>query len=279
MRRILVRLRDKLVSQGDLRPASLRAALKEQKLDDLYARLCKIVPDIDGQYTDTKISNAYIRLKVRAVHAFQVSLVKQAVKLFGQPECLVDIGDSSGTHIQYLKSELGNDLQTLSVNLDQDAVARIRAKGLDAECCRAEDLSGKGIKADCFLLFETLEHLSDPVAFLYQLAKTGDCKCLVLTVPYLASSRVGLHHVRGNRKSRVTPENTHIFELSPEDWKLLFRHAGWRVMFERIYLQYPRRHPLAWMKGHWRDEDFEGFYGVILQPDAEWADRYTGWSL
>ena len=34
-------------------------------------------------------------------------------------------------------------------------------------------------------------------------------------------------------------ENTHIFELSPLDWKKIFLHTGWRVENERKLMMYP----------------------------------------
>jgi len=75
----------------------------------------------------------------------------------------------------------------------------------------------------------------------------------------------------------MSAENTHIFELSPEDLQLLFKFAGWSVVFERIYLQYPRKHWLRITKNYWRMFDFEGFYGVILKRDSTWSKLYTDW--
>lgn len=149
---------------------------------------------------------------------------------------------------------------------------------MEAICARAEDLTTLSIEADMFLSFEMLEHLMNPCGFLQGLSEKTNCKAFVVTVPYLAHSRVGLHHVRHDQKRGVNPENTHIFELSPEDWRLIFRHSGWAIQADRIYLQYPKRsisRPL-W-KRFWRHYDFEGFYGAILKPDKSWSSLYNGW--
>jgi hypothetical protein len=70
----------------------------------------------------------------------------------------------------------------------------------------------------------------------------------------------------------------HIFELSPEDWKPLLLHSGWRVVHQETYFQYPRlpllERPLAWF---WRWYDYEGFWGVILEKDMTFADCYKDW--
>ena len=148
---------------------------------------------------------------------------------------------------------------------------------MEAICGHAEDLASLSIEADVFLSFEMLEHLMNPCEFLQGLSQKN-CKVFVVTVPYLARSRVGLHHIRYDQKHSVNPENTHIFELSPEDWRLIFRHSGWAIQAERIYLQYAKRsifRPL-W-KSYWRDYDFEGFYGAILKPDKSWSSLYDGW--
>lgn len=161
--------------------------------------------------------------------------------------------------------------------MDEVAVNKIRKDGLEAIHCRAEDLHSYDVGVDIFLCFEMLEHLMTPAEFLYNLSTKTNCKALVMTVPYVTCSRVGLHHIRNNNKRNVTPENTHIFELSPYDWRLLFMHSGWALKLERMYLQYPSKGPLHLMKRYWKKNDFEGFYGAILTRDSTWRKLYNGW--
>jgi hypothetical protein len=134
------------------------------------------------------------------------------------------------------------------------------------------------LNADVFLLFETLEHLPDPFNFLHDLAEKSSCKALVLTVPYVRRSRLGLHHIRQDIRAKVGAERVHLLELSPEDLRLLFAHTGWRVRTERIYLQYPRFGPLRATKAAWRRYDFEGFYGAVLERDDRWSGLYESWN-
>lgn len=262
---------------------SIRQAVQEQGFSWLVDRLTQIVPDLTDQYSDFKVEGEYLATKVRAQHAFQVSMVKEAVrfieKQISKRITIVDVGDSAGTHLQYIAGLFEDkDIQSLSVNLDADAVKRIKEKGLEAVCVNAEDLAEKyDIDVDIFLCFETLEHLFDPVRFLHKLSTKTRCKLFVATVPYLRSSRVGFHHLRNSCKMPICAETTHILELSPECWRLLFQFSGWRVVSERIYLQYPRRHWLRFSKGHWKKSDFEGFYGVILARDNTWSDLYKDW--
>ncbi|MCK5023864.1 MAG: hypothetical protein KAS04_06825 [Candidatus Aenigmarchaeota archaeon] len=260
---------------------SIHAAIQEQGLSQLMNKLETIVPDITHQYSTFEIYSDYYKAKVRGQHTFQIHLVNKALKLISGVNdnfLIVDIGDSAGTHICYLRSIHNNqNTKFLSVNIDEMAVNKIRKKGLEAICCRAEDLSSYSLNADIFLSFEMLEHLMNPAQFLYDLSTKTNCKALVITVPYVINSRLGLYHIRNQERKNVTPENTHIFELSPNNWKLLFMHSGWSVAYEKIYLQYPTKSPLRLMKWFWKKYDFEGFYGVVLLRDNSWSKLYDGW--
>jgi len=257
---------------------SLEAAARQQGLSDLVRSLRKIEPDITDQYSMFKVNSRYLETKVRNMHAFQVLHLEEAIKDFKKP-VIVDIGDSAGTHAKYIVSLYGRnrDIDFLSVNLDAQAVEKIQKKGMRALHARAEDLQKYNINADILLCFETLEHLSDPCRFLYQLSSNTNAKYLIMTVPYLRNSRVGLHHLRSGRTDGVCAENTHIFEFSPEDWKLLIRHSGWEIAEENIYLQYPTNNFYAATKSLWKRFDFEGFYGLVLKKNNTWSSRYADW--
>jgi len=258
---------------------SIRSAVREQGLEALADRLEMIVPDLSKQYSLFEVKEGYLKAKVRAMHAFQMLLVDRVIRNFLDSVVIVDIGDSSGTHMQYIKGLYSQNMniRSLSVNLDEKAVARIKSKGLDAVCAKAEDLENYDIKPDVFLCFETLEHLMDPCKFLRNLSSGTKAKYLIITVPYLVKSRVGLHHIRQGAQCGVCAENTHIFELSPNDWRLLIRHSGWRIEEEKIYLQYPQKSLLRITRPLWRKNDYEGFYGAVLSRDNSWSSKYKDW--
>jgi len=261
---------------------SIRSAIREQKLLPVYQQLAEIVPDITHQYTSFDANSEYLKTHIRGLHSFQIALVNEALQFVDSPLkdtiTIVDIGDSAGTHLQYIKGlHRDRNIRSVSINIDIEAVRRIKEKGLEAICARAEDLDSLSIKADIFLSFEMLEHLMNPCGFLHSLSQIN-CKVFVVTVPYLPRSRVGLHHVRANQMRNVNSENTHIFELSPEDWRLIFRHSGWTIENDKFYLLYTRRSPFRfWLKGYWQHLSFEGYYGAILKPDKSWSSLYNGW--
>lgn len=257
---------------------SVQDSCKERGQQELKEQLASIIPDFSKRYTEFDIepSDLWTIERIRCLDAFQIALTLMAVKLAKKESLTIaDIGDSAGMHITYLR-ELLPSVQSLSVNIDPVAVEKIKAKGLDAICSRAENLSRHNIKADIFLSFEMLEHLLNPASFLHSMSKT-DCDYFVITVPYVAQSRVGLRYVRLGMSGQWTAEQTHIFELSPEDWSLLFRFAGWDVVYEEKALQYPSKSLLRFTKPLWKKIDFEGFYGVILKPNTAISEQYKDW--
>lgn len=263
---------------------SLALAIGENRYGALIERLRRIVPDVSAQYSGQPGEfNDYWELKLRGLHAFQCSLMLKALEGLseGRKITVVDIGDSAGTHMLYLKNLAKEkfDIDTLSVNLDQRAIDKIKAKGLNAMLCRAENLDISGNKPDLFVTFEMLEHLHNPAIFFHRLAKRAGCGRMVISVPYMKSSRIGLHNIRSKQAKTIFAEDEHLFELSPEDWSLLMLHSGWRVVYSKVYYQYPRKLPIIkrLLAPHWMRVDFEGFWGAVLERDMSFSDLYKDW--
>jgi 2-polyprenyl-3-methyl-5-hydroxy-6-metoxy-1,4-benzoquinol methylase len=262
---------------------SIRRAIRQNSYHALVEKLRQIVPDITAQYRqETEAGDSFMETKLRGMHAFQVSLLLHALQhRTGEAATVVDIGDSAGTHMLYLKALAADRFraETISVNLDPVAIEKIRARGLSAMLCRAEDLDLGGTRIDLFTSFEMLEHLHNPAIFLRRLAKRSNCNMLVITVPYMRKSRVGLHTVRNGNEKPVHAEDEHIFELSSEDWALLMLHSGWRIIHSQTYYQYPRGWPgfSQLLGAYWRQVDFEGFWGAILERDTSLSDLYQDW--
>jgi hypothetical protein len=215
------------------------------------------------------------------LHAFQCEMMLKAVdRIKNNKPLVVDIGDSAGTHMIYLKALAGDTrpVRTISVNLDAQAVAKVKSKGLEAILCRAEDLKVDAA-VDLFTSFEMVEHLHNPALFLHRLALNHPASQVLITVPYVKKSRVGLHSIRQKQKQIIYAEREHIFELNPDDWALLFLHSGWKAIESRIFYQYPRHIPLvSWVLAwFWKKTDFEGFWGVLLENDMTYANLYQDW--
>lgn len=222
-----------------LRMCSIKRGIKKYSFIYYLIKLWDI--DVTDQYSNLKIDTEYLKLNVRAMHSFQLSLIDRAFlylnlidEKFKREIKIMDFGDSSGTHCQYIKKLYPyHNIKTLSVNIDSKAIDRIDVKGLPVMQI-AEELNYNALtKRDVVMSFQVLEHLENPIKALRNLSIITDK--LVLTVPYVKQSKIGIQDFKN-----INPENTHIYELSPTDWKKLFRYTGWKVKIEEIYYQYPR---------------------------------------
>lgn len=269
-----------------LSAASLRAAVREQGLEPMIARLREVLPDLTDQLTLGFDQEEYLRyweLKMRGIHAFQVGCILKALDHLGRDGLtLVDVGDSSGNHSAYVRAlaPAGRVKRIVSVNLDPVAIEKVRSKGGEALLCRAEELETESIRPDLVMSFQMVEHLTDPVRFLHGLATRGAAHHALITVPYRRDSRFGGHHLRQSmdRMPRsMTAEEVHLFEFSVADWQLLARFAGFRPVWTDVYWQYPRRSWLRVTAPLWRHFDFEGFLALFLERDLSLAERYADW--
>src|SRR3989339_364650 len=188
-----------------------------------------------------------------------------------------DIGDSSGTHMVYVKKHFSaEEIETLGVNMDPVAIEKIQKRGLAAVCCRAEDLDYIKYPVDIFCSFQMLEHLENPIGFLKKLSDSAKFDLLVISVPYVNVSRVGLEHIALGKEGRFPSEITHIYEFSPRDWSLLARHCGFEVVWEKVFHIFPDRVYLKWLKLllHGKNEAL-GNYCMVLRVNRRWRDQYA----
>lgn len=264
---------------------SLKVATEEQGLTGLVKKLKLIVPDISEKETGFKIEGPFWSLKVYALYSFQVQLLLKAISFLDSKNneddeiVYADVGDSCGNHILFIKELLSGkrNLKTCSINIDPVAIEKLKSKGLEAVQIPVEKIESIGLKANIIATFQMLEHLHDPATFMYKISNQTQCDFMVLTVPYLTKSRVGMQYIRNQFMGNYLSQDVHIFELCPKDWMLLFKHSGWKPVYQETYYQYPKKHYLRMSKKLWEWFDYEGFWGVILERDSSWSKCYVDW--
>jgi 2-polyprenyl-3-methyl-5-hydroxy-6-metoxy-1,4-benzoquinol methylase len=189
-----------------------------------------------------------------------------------------DIGDSDGSVRLLLKKYFNSQqLSTVGINLQTQAVEKMKKSGLNAICEDALNLKAKGIQYDIASVFETLEHLPAPINFLMDIRDVVRHK-LVISVPFIRRSRVSLSYLtdRWDHSRRPTIENVHIFELSPADWSKIFLHTGWQIDREKKLMMFPSNKPSrVILQPYWFYTSFEGFWFVTLSKCDKFSSRYT----
>ena len=252
----------------------------EPELKEMWEYSFKMFPDFSQHYT-VPIDNKEVEQRIRLLMAAETIFVKKAIEKVIERDgrcSYADVGDSDGS-IRLLLNKYYNvdQLSYVGINLQNGAVEKIRSKGLDAIYADALSLGDKGVTYDIVSAFETLEHLPDPIGFLDGMKKVTNER-LILSVPFIRHSRVGLAYVTDKWSKDRTPtiENTHIFELSPKDWKKLFLHTGWKVDREWKLMMFPsNRTSRLILQPFWRFVSFEGFWFVSLYKDSEYSSQYA----
>lgn len=261
---------------------SLSLAVQTGNYKGLHQKLVEILPDFNVESSEWDFDQSEKNQR-RIYHVCQCQVFLKFMDLLPEKEeyNIVDIGDNSGKQLTYFKNLFPDKkINTLSVNLDPDAVEELRKRGFEAILCRAEDLDLGDREIDVFCTFNMIEHLHDPVGFLYKLAKKGNSDYLIVGAPYLPTSRVGLWDIKYKKNKTRTAETTHVFELCPNDWELLFQHAGWEIIDRNITYYYPfRKTPIGWIFASvWKLLDVEGQYCVLLKRNTEIMNTYSDWA-
>ncbi len=260
--------------------AVIKAVRQNDELSDMWSLSLKILPGLEDHFNSIELSeeeNMRLRLLICSEALFLKNVITSLLQSGQKVGSCLDIGDSDGTTRLLLKESMDNfNISTLGINLQQQAVEKIRQRGLDAERIDAMELNKEGRKYDIVSVFETLEHLPNPIGFLENMHEIVNQR-LVISVPLIVNSRVSLGYLDDNwPKSKVpTIENNHIFELAPRDWRRIMLHCGWEIEKEWKVRQFPDRGVLGQiMRYAWRKISFEGFWFVSLIKDMSSKNRF-----
>jgi hypothetical protein len=226
-----------------------------------------------------RITDPETEARIRFLVVVETLFIKESIGCIKKDSLTyADIGDSDGA-VRILLTELfsSKELDTIGVNLQPSAVEKMRKLGLKAICADAMELGKQNVAYDVVSVFETLEHLPDPIGFLTNIKPIVNER-LVLSVPFIRKSKIGLRYLDSGWPEGQTPtiENQHIFELSPLDWKKIILHAGWAPRREKIFKQFPENtyHRFI-LQPYWRYISFEGFWFVELEKNDTYSSQYS----
>jgi len=173
---------------------------------------------------DYEIGPRYLRLGLRAFHAWRVNVLRQRI---GERLCdaeILDVGDVDGLILR----DLGK--RRLGFNLAESAVRNIRANGIEAVLGDGHTMPFEEASFDYVLCFETLEHVESPFELLSELARVvRPGGSVFVSVPWV--SRTAVH---GRDRSAERGE-MHIFEFSRGDFDAILSHTPLRIAWEAVF--------------------------------------------
>jgi SAM-dependent methyltransferase len=164
-----------------------------------------------------------------------------------KPRSYLDIGCGDGRYLEMMLRR-GVDPSTVhGLELDQQAVAAARTKGLQVDKCRVEDAThlAKG-SFDLITMFHVIEHVAAPDAVvrrIHELLSAGGI--LAVETPNFDSldARIGRRRFWGGYH---IPRHWHIF--TPESLRRLLERAGFSV----LTIKYQPGHAFwLWTLHHW----------------------------
>lgn len=273
-----------LIKRKIIDPVSISAVLKvinsNNELKEIWEYSFGLFPDFSNHFA-VPINDNEVEHRIRMLVVGETFFIKKEIDsiLELKEGCrYADVGDSDGSVRLLLEKYFSKErLSSVGINLQENAVEKIKEKGLEAICADALSLGGKGINYDIVSAFETVEHLPDPIGFLDKIKSVINCR-LILSVPLIRHSRISLAYLSDKwpKDKKPTIENTHIFELSQLDWKKIFLHTGWRVENEWRLMMYPSNGLSQFiLKPYWRFVSFEGFWFVSLSKCNKYASQYV----
>ncbi|HUK37608.1 MAG TPA: class I SAM-dependent methyltransferase [Methanomicrobiales archaeon] len=136
---------------------------------------------------------------------------------------VVDLGDTNGIFLRSLGKK------GIGVNLSGPAVRSLRARGLETLQADIGSLPFRDDSVDVVLLFETLEHVPDPIRVLREIGRVTK-RSLVLSIPL-----VGRTAIHGERYDPGRPAaQHHIFEFSVPDFREIVTHTPFEIERDRV---------------------------------------------
>ncbi|MEP3439265.1 MAG: class I SAM-dependent methyltransferase [Hoeflea sp.] len=166
--------------------------------------------------------------EVRRKSVFQPR-VERLLDIFGgqdrSPGTLIEVGAAHGLFCEEAV-KTGRFDRVIAIEPSEAQARSCRARGLETIEATAESSTGLDQSADAVAAFETIEHVSDPGAFLAQIVrflKPGGL--LVLTTPNSAGFDVEL---LGTASDQVYPEHVTLF--TPRGLEDLLETAGLETM-------------------------------------------------
>ena len=200
------------------------ASVLERKLSKSDAATRDLVRSEDERYHygDTEVTERAMETVLASFTLDRIAFIKKHT-VFGKNQVVADLGDSNGI---FLRS-CGRD--GMSVNISDPAVVALHDKGMEAVKAHIEHLPFRDNSIHTVFLFETLEHVPNPVLLLNEIGRvcSGD---LILSIPYVEKTNV---HPYNYDPSRPIYQH-HIFEFDKKDFASLITHTPFFIMAEEV---------------------------------------------
>ena len=151
-----------------------------------------------------------------------------SIEKYKEPGNLLDLGCGPGT---FLRVARGCGWKVTGVELSAPSIAYARQTGLQIEAARIEDITGYARTFDAVSIFQTIEHMEDPLAVLTKaremLRQDG---ILVISTP----NRKSLAGRLLGKRWFGFYNDEHLFFFDQQSFEALVRNAGFEILSVQI---------------------------------------------
>ena len=204
--------------------------------------------DERSHYADVSLDDAGLQHVERSFTIDRIRFIAGVLPA-GTGGKVVDLGDTNGIFLRSLGQE------GIGVNLSDPAVRSLRARGLETLKADIEYLPFRDSSVEVVLLFETLEHVPDPVRVLREIGRVCS-RSLVLSIPLVKRTTI---HGAGYDPGRPAWQH-HIFEFSVQDFREVLTHTPFVPEQDRVVT-------VLGGKGRLLDRLVIGLWGVLRERD------------
>jgi SAM-dependent methyltransferase len=178
--------------------------------------------DERSHFQDMDLGDVGLQYLVRSFTIDRIRFIRDALSTWVR-DPVVDLGDTNGIFLRSLKQG------GISVNISDPAVRSLHRRGIEAVKADVEFLPFKDGSIEVVLLFETLEHLPNPIRALGEIGRVCSSS-LILSIPL-----VGQTTIHGSRYDPTRPVTQHhIFEFSVQDFKQILTHTPFELERDHI---------------------------------------------
>jgi SAM-dependent methyltransferase len=178
--------------------------------------------DERSHFQDVDLGDAGLQYLVRSFTIDRIRFIRDAIST-GVQDPVVDLGDTNGIFLRSLKQS------GISVNISDPAVRSLHGRGMEVVKADVEFLPFKGTSVETVLLFETLEHLPNPIHALGEIGRVCS-RSLILSIPMVSQTTIHRAHYDPTRPAT----QDHIFEFSVPDFKQILSHTPFELERDRI---------------------------------------------
>lgn len=173
-------------------------------------------------YGDTEIREKAMEFVLTSFTIDRIEFVREFGR-FEDSDTIADLGDSNGIFLR----ACGQD--GISENISDPAVKSLHGRGMDTVMAHIEYLPFKRDSVHTIFLFETLEHVPNPISLLNEIGRVCS-DSVIISIPYVKMTKI---HSFNYDPTRPLYQH-HIFEFNRKDFQTIITHTPFVLEAERV---------------------------------------------